>query len=688
MQKKSTVVNVYPRHTAAEAAIKGLPHADAGLKILSMVGAVALVMAIGLTGCPPRPPCGLSADFRADVTTGAAPLQVQFLDLSVPGASRISEWSWLFGDGTGSTQQAPVHTYTVAGTYNVSLTVTTATGYDTQLKVGYVTVSGNGEEGPLEEYPISSAVYTTRETTLVPIQPTGSGIQPWDIAKYEENGYGRWTHGAGVDSGRMALVDGYVENSASVTHVAKLMHFFDMTDIHISDKESPAQLIYMGMFNSGLGPNALSVYDGIMLFTTQVLDAAMQTVNAIHQDTPIDFGISLGDAANCVGHNELRWYIDVIDGKNINPDSGRKDDPIPGPYNDYQDTYKATGLDKSIPWFQVIGNHDQHWMGSKPINEYLSDAYVGENIIQLGNVLYPGGINSRDFYMGTLDGSTLYGDIYGAGPVQNFSTPPRVVSDSNRHPVTSQEWMSEFLNTSSLPVGHGFTQDNVDNNFACYSFEPKSTVPIKVIALDDTVKADTPGLDPNLDIYGYGTLDQERYEWLVNELDEGTANNQLMIIAAHVPIGVEPAGSPMSWWPQSYVSEADLFAKLHEYPNLILWISGHRHLNTITPFKSPDAQKPELGFWQVETASLREFPQEFRTFEIFRNTDNTVSTLVTNVDPAVAEGSLAETSRSYGIAAAQIFNITPDGPHNAELVSHLSPSMQAVIQNYGTPTND
>ena len=70
--------------------------------------------------------------------------------------------------------------------------------------------------------------------------------------------------------------------------------------------------------------------------------------------------------------------------------------------------------------------------------------------------------------------------------------------------------------------------------------------------------------------------------------------------------------------------EPALFAKLHEYPNLIMWMAGHRHYNVITAFKSPDPTRPELGFWQVETSSLRDYPQQFRMFEIIRNSDDTI----------------------------------------------------------------
>ena len=37
---------------------------------------------------------------------------------------------------------------------------------------------------------------------------------------------------------------------------------------------------------------------------------------------PFDFSMSLGDDCSSAQHNELRWFIDVMDGKYITPSSG------------------------------------------------------------------------------------------------------------------------------------------------------------------------------------------------------------------------------------------------------------------------------------------------------------------------------------------------------------------------------
>jgi hypothetical protein len=206
-----------------------------------------------------------------------------------------------------------------------------------------IAVSGCGFDlMQLEEYPIASEVYTTRQRTVVPnMLPWGvQTVFPYEIAKYAENGYGTWYYGPGFDAGRQFTLMAPNYTGASVTNSAKLLTFFTISDIHLIDEESPAQSIDAGY----MGGNS-SAYSPVMLYTTQVLNAAVATINALHQKNPFDLGIGLGDVTNSSAYNELRWYIDIIDGQNIDPDSGVKDDPIFGPRNDYQDTYKATGLD-------------------------------------------------------------------------------------------------------------------------------------------------------------------------------------------------------------------------------------------------------------------------------------------------------------------------------------------------------
>lgn len=63
--------------------------------------------------------------------------------------------------------------------------------------------------------------------------------------------------------------------------------------------------------------------------------------------------------------------------------------------------------------------------------------------------------------------------------------------------------------------------------------------------------------------------------------------------------------------------------------------------------------------------SLRDFPQQFRTFEVFLNSDYTVSIEAVNVDPAIAEGTPAAKSRRNAIATQQIVhaNLTANFPN-------------------------
>jgi metallophosphoesterase (TIGR03768 family) len=549
-------------------------------------------------------------------------------------------------------------------------------------------------------YPICARVKTTLDRTIIPKPHGAKTLLPIQVSQYAPNHYGEWRNGKGFPYIRPIMkTAGGAGPSIRDPLAATLLSFFTISDIHITDKESPAQCNYLGYrfpkitTTDGQPLGNSSAYSAVILYTTHVLDAAVQTINALHRKEPIDFGIGLGDAANNTQRNELRWYIDVLDGKMIHPSSGAHNG---AGAIDYQKPYQAAGLDKSIPWYQVIGNHDQFWMGSAPVNDYLRETYVGSDVLNIGPIpTLPPDFNEllsdpgHGDYMGVVDGSTKFGKIIDAGPVAN-----PVAADLKRRSLSVGDWMGEFLNTTSQPVGHGFTVQMIDDGFACYSFNPKADIPVKVIVLDDTDKV------------GGGAaaaLDYERFGWLVQELNEGEAAGELMIICAHIPIrpyAQQPQPDNRTWplwslWaPYSEVSEDTLLQTLHSYKNLILWCSGHVHRNAITPQPSPDGD-PEYGFWEVETPSLRDFPRQLRRFEIVRNSDNNISIFALDVDVAVNPAPLEDgspspalTSRSYAIAAQQIFQYpVKQGPHvnarsgvyNAELVKQLSPEMQAKL---------
>lgn len=68
-----------------------------------------------------------TVNFASDVSSGTAPLAVQFTDQTSAAAAIVS-WSWDFGDGNGSVSQNPAHVYADAGIYNASLTVVQTDG--------------------------------------------------------------------------------------------------------------------------------------------------------------------------------------------------------------------------------------------------------------------------------------------------------------------------------------------------------------------------------------------------------------------------------------------------------------------------------------------------------------------------------------------------------------------------------
>jgi metallophosphoesterase (TIGR03768 family) len=320
-----------------------------------------------------------------------------------------------------------------------------------------------GDKTPVKivQYPINPKVATTLQE-MISFPRTIPGLAKTEIFKIEQFdkfGYGKWAPGSCLPLATRTDIMAKDFSKPSSSRIIKISNFFTFSDIHITDKEAPNQLIYFQQAERFVYNNT-SVYSPVMLYTTHVLDAAIQTVNALHKQIPFDFGISLGDTCNSTSYNELRWYIDVIDGKVIRPSSGAHlgEDTI-----DYQKPYQAAGLDKSIPWYQTLGNHDHFFLGCFPVDANpalgLRASYPADTVWAIADILVPNqqtfpvlfninGITAEPkFYPGVLDGSTPYGTIIHAGPSTDpafAAGAPKITADPGRRSLVRTEWVQEF----------------------------------------------------------------------------------------------------------------------------------------------------------------------------------------------------------------------------------------------------
>jgi PKD repeat protein len=112
---------------------------------------------------------GNPLSFSATPTTGMAPLNVAFTDLT---SQSTSGWRWDFGDGTTSTEQNPVHTYTLPGTYTVTFSARDVIGPVNHTKQDCIRVATNLSVTRMD--PANGVKNTTLPITIAGGNFTGS----------------------------------------------------------------------------------------------------------------------------------------------------------------------------------------------------------------------------------------------------------------------------------------------------------------------------------------------------------------------------------------------------------------------------------------------------------------------------------------------------------------------------------
>ncbi|MCA9522073.1 MAG: metallophosphoesterase [Myxococcales bacterium] len=421
-----------------------------------------------------------------------------------------------------------------------------------------------------------------------------------------------------------------------------LSYFVQVTDMQIIDEESP-------MRDMNFDAVITATWRPQEMWSLHMFEMVVRTVNRFcYHYRPFDFLLLTGDNINNNQTNEQMWFLGVLEGKLIDPDSGADDDPVPGPDNDANDPFQPEGLYPGLPWFTVFGNHDGLINGV--ISAVFPNGALGQVFSDLA-AADDGCSNCFDFSLTPAQQQlALENDDRYKTAIGNWSraviTPtadaPKISqirqkegpipSDFERRPMTRNTWLKTLFGTNTVPDGHGFTQQNIDDDTAHWSRIPNATLPIRVIALNTTANSVADGSSE-------GSIDRKQLEeFLIPELKKAQDEKNLVIVTAHHYIS--SITNPDTFGPKDPkdVSAAELEAVLFEYPNVILWVGAHSHRHKITAHVAPSDKEPMHGFWELETSAVIDWPNQSRIIEVIDNRDGT-GTIITTVFDYISDES-------------------------------------------------
>jgi hypothetical protein len=150
----------------------------------------------------------------------------------------------------------------------------------------------------------------------------------------------------------------------------------------------------------------------------------------------------------------------------------------------------------------------------------------------------------------------------------------------------------------SRPFGHGFSEQNRLGGTAYYVYD---TPAARFIALDTTCLAGGAA----------GCLDRDQARWLEARLAEVHSayrgrdgrevatghDDRLVVLFSHHGTGTlsnTRAGHPGPGG-ERVLGAADLLALLHRFPNVVLWLNGHTHANSVQARRNPGTRPRILG---------------------------------------------------------------------------------------------
>ncbi|MEI8258202.1 MAG: hypothetical protein WCJ30_21195, partial [Deltaproteobacteria bacterium] len=433
-------------------------------------------------------------------------------------------------------------------------------------------------------------------TLLGTIEPMGSIVGSPDLGNnpvyeraellYRGRGLDQYTRGPAQARLRRADL-GDVTPPATTPH--SLAYFVHLSDTQLVDDESPSRLALIE------SPDASGGIRPQEPWLAHAISAMNRTLGALQRTArPFQFGIFAGDCADSAQSNELQWFAALMNGQQVELDSGDDNDPLPGPGNDPKDPLQPVGF--PAPWYFVPGNHDVEVVGVAAVS-------AATRATALGNYSSTG---TRDY-------------------TRWWAEPHRgsVVVDPRREQLDRSTIVSTLQGGPATPgpVGHGFTAGQDVSMGANYVVDVVPNL-LRIIAVDTS---DHTGGSPGL--VERALIDT----WLRPQLDRARTDGVLVMLASHHPTSdIDTSAGEVGDVVPTAVPGSEIETLVAGYPGVIAWLVGHDHQVRVRAIRGADAAHP--GYWEIQSGSIADFPSQARVVELVDNGNGTLSILGTMID--------------------------------------------------------
>ncbi len=200
-----------------------------------------------LTGTLPAPSQRPVALASASVTTGVAPLTVNFTGSGTDSDGSIATYQWTFSDGGGSALQNPSKTYSNPGSYTATLTVTDNTG---QTGSSSVVITVTAPLVPIDVSSVAVTGSTNRQgsagSATITVKNNASVVVPGAVVS------GQWTLTRSSGTTTIGTFSGTTGSAGTVTSTSSRVTASagDTIKFCVTNLGAPAGTYYSSTLNS------------------------------------------------------------------------------------------------------------------------------------------------------------------------------------------------------------------------------------------------------------------------------------------------------------------------------------------------------------------------------------------------------------------------------------------------------